>query len=87
MPARPVDRGVRRQVDGTGGLTAEASTGDMVVANVADPGMMSFCPTGAQDAYVGLPSNAQPLDRTRISRAVRKDLGLKALRGRWLEGR
>jgi len=53
----------------------------MVVANVADPGMMSFCRTGAQDAYVGLPSNAPPLDRPRINSALRKDLGLEALRG------
>ena len=49
--------------------------------------MMSFRGTDTQDAPVGLPSSAQPLGRTRIANALRKDSGLEALRGRWLEGR
>lgn len=86
MPARPVDRGVRRRVDETGAIAAEAGTGNTGVPDVESLGIMSFCHTGAQAACISLSSSAQPLGRTRIANALRKDSGLEALHSRWLEG-
>ena len=55
-------------------MTAEASTEDTVVTKVENPGMMSFCRTGAQDAYVGLPSSAAIVEQDARRQNVTKSL-------------